>query len=362
MVRVRAREVLAERLLGPLGLALAGLRGEDEDALAEAQRLFDRVGDTLARGVVLLAGRLVRELGDDEAVDDHVDVVPLVAVEVELLVDVADGAVDADAHEAEALDGLEDLLVLASAVADDGREQHRARPRRLGEHGVDDLLHGLAADDLPAVQAVRDAGAGVEQAQVVVDLGHRGDGGARVLRDALLVDRDGGGEAVDVIDVGLLHEAEELARVRGERLHITSLALGVDGVEGERGLAGAAQPRDDDEAVARNLDRDVLEVVLASAGDGDTVGGQGITSIAARGSPGGSSARAGSSVAGAGAGLPVASEPGSQLGRMSGTTSDSRAMISGVRALLRAWFRLRRPLVASSLRRTTPSRGVVDRL
>ena len=266
-----------------------------QDALAEAQRLLH-----LARGVVVLGGRLAGQLGDDEAVHHHVDVVPLVAVEVELLVDVADGAVDADAHEAEALDGLEDLLVLASAVADDGREQHRARPRRLGEHGVDDLLHGLAADDLPAVQAVRDAGAGVEQAQVVVDLGHRGDGGARVLRDALLVDRDSRREAVDVVDVGLLHEAEELARVGGERLHITSLALGVDGVEGERGLAGAAQPRDDDEAVARDLDRDVLEVVLASAGDGDTVGGQGITSIAARGSPTRSNGRSASIVAGAG--------------------------------------------------------------
>ena len=204
-------------------------------------------------------------------------------------------------HEAEPLDGLEDLLVLAPAVPMTTGESSIARvPRRLGQDCVDDLLHRLAADHLPAVQAVRHAGARVEQAQVVVDLRHRGDGGPRVLRDALLVDGDGRGEAVDVVDVGLLHEAEELAGVGGERLDVTALALGVDGVEGEGGLPGAAQPRDDDEAVARNLDRDVLEVVLTGAGDGDTVGGQGVTSIAARGSPARSDGSARSSVAGAG--------------------------------------------------------------
>ena len=51
MAGVGAREVLAEGLLGSVGLALAGLRGEDQDALAEAQRLLHGVGDALAGGV-----------------------------------------------------------------------------------------------------------------------------------------------------------------------------------------------------------------------------------------------------------------------------------------------------------------------
>ena len=188
MVGVGAGEVLAEGLLGAGRLALARLRSEEQDALAEAQRLLDGVGDALAGGVGVVGvnGVVARgaELGDDEAVDDDVDVVPLVAVEVELLVDVADLAVDADADEAGALDGLEDLLVLAAAVANDGGEQHGAGAGRLGEDGVDDLLDGLAADDLSAVRAVRLAGAREKQPQVVVDLGDGGDGGARVLRDA----------------------------------------------------------------------------------------------------------------------------------------------------------------------------------
>src|SRR5665254_9133 len=59
----------------------------------------------------------------------------------------------------------------------------------------------------------------------------------------------------------------------GQRRYVESLSayarqfLGVDGVEGERGFAGPGQAGDDDEAVARQPQGDVLEVVLASAGD-----------------------------------------------------------------------------------------------
>src|SRR5690606_2890362 len=49
------------------------------------------------------------------------------------------------------------------------------------------------------------------------------------------------------------------------------LAFGVDGVEGERRLAGAAEAGDDHELVARQLDVDVLQVVLARAADNDAV-------------------------------------------------------------------------------------------
>ena len=220
---VGASEVLAERLL------VAALGREQQDPLAELERLLDGVGDALAARLrVLGAGR-----GRDQPVDDDVDVVPLVAIEVELLLDVAHEAVDTNAHEARALYGVEDLLVLSPAVAHERSEQHRARARLLGEDRVDDLLHRLAADHLPAVRAVGDAHPGEEQPQIVVDLGHGGDGGARVLRDALLVDRDRGGEPVDVVDVRLLHQPQELTGVGGERLHITALALGVDRVEGE---------------------------------------------------------------------------------------------------------------------------------
>src|SRR5690606_36916276 len=66
---------------------------------------------------------------------------------------------------------------------------------------------------------------------------------------------------------GLLHHAEELPGVGGERLDVAALPFRVDRVEGQRRLAGPRQPRDHDEAVARDLDIDILEVVLAGAAD-----------------------------------------------------------------------------------------------
>ena len=57
-----------------------------------------------------------------------------------------------------------------------------------------------------------------------------------------MFDRDGGREAVDLVEVRLLHHLQELAGIGRERFHVTALALGVDGVEGERGFARAREP------------------------------------------------------------------------------------------------------------------------
>ena len=52
-----------------------------------------------------------------------------------------------------------------------------------------------------------------------------------------------GGMPVDAVHLRLVHAIEELPRVGGERLDVAALAFGVDGVEGERGLARAADAR-----------------------------------------------------------------------------------------------------------------------
>jgi hypothetical protein len=137
--------------------------------------------------------------------------------------------------------------------------------------GGDDLVDGVVLDDAAAVQAGDGAAAGVEQAEVVVDLGGGGDGGAGVAGLVLLLDGDGGGEAVHVVDVGLLDALEELAGVGGERFDVAALALGVDGVEGERGFPEPLTPADDGEGVVRDVDVDALEVVGARAADCDLV-------------------------------------------------------------------------------------------
>src|SRR2546430_15801259 len=74
-------------------------------------------------------------------------------------------------------------------------------------------------------RSVRRADARVQQPQIVVDLGHGADGGARVMARRLLLDGDGGRQALDQVDVWLFHQLQELARVRRQRLDRKSTRL-----------------------------------------------------------------------------------------------------------------------------------------
>ena len=88
-------------------------------------------------------------------------------------------------------------------------------------------------------------------------------------RGGFLLDGDGGREALDGIHFGALHLIEELPRVSGKGFDVAALALGVDGVKRERGFAGAGKPGDDGEGVARDLQADIFQVVLAGAANDD---------------------------------------------------------------------------------------------
>ena len=178
--------------------------------------------------------------------------------------------VDAHADESLPPGSIDDPVTLGLAVLDERAQDEETGPLGQRKHLVDDLLDALALDGM-AVGAMGDADPGEQQPEVVVDLGDRAHGRARVPAGTLLIDRDGRREPVDLVDVGLLHLAEELAGIGAEALDVPPLPLGVDGVEGETGLAGATQTRDDDEAVAREGDGDVLEVVFARAAHDELV-------------------------------------------------------------------------------------------
>ena len=203
------------------------------------------------------------------AVDHHVDVVGELLVERGHLGDLVELAVDLDALVALLQELGELLAVFALAAAHDRRQQIEPRAFRQRQHAVDHLLDGLALDRQAGRGRIGHADARPQQPHVVVDLGDGADGRARVLRGGLLLDGDGGRQAVDLVDVRLLHHLQELPRVGRQRLHVAALAFGVDRVEGERGFAGARQAGEHHELVARNFDVDVLEIVLARAADRD---------------------------------------------------------------------------------------------
>ena len=251
-----AREVLAveERL--------AVDHGDPDEPFRERRRRLDRLRQPLP------------EVGlHHEAVDDDLDRVLELLVEDDLLLEQSLLPVDLDAGEAVAPQLLEHVAELALPAAHDRRVDRELRPLGQREHLLDDLVERLARDRAPADRAVRAADPRVQEAEVVVDLRHRADGRARVARRRLLVDRDRRREAVDRVDVGLLHHLEELPRVRGERLDVPALPLGVDRVEGQARLARPGQAGHADERVPRKRDGDVLEVVLPRAVDDEMVSG-----------------------------------------------------------------------------------------
>ena len=127
--------------------------------------------------------------------------------------------------------------------------------RKLAEparHHFGGLANHLAA----AVPAIRPADARIQQPQVVVDLGGRADRRPRIADAVLLADRDRRADALDRVDVRLLHPLEELPGVGRQRFDVAPLPFGVDRVEGERRLPRAAHARHDDErAGAASSDR-----------------------------------------------------------------------------------------------------------
>jgi hypothetical protein len=164
---------------------------------------------------------------------------------------------------------LEQRALRPLAVAHERREHHDRFAAELGQHLLDDALAGLRREQVPAARAVRASGACEQHAEVVVDLGQRADRRARSAALALLVDRDRRREPLDGLDVGLLHAPEELARVGREGLEKAPLPLAEERVERERRLAGPGDPRDRHEGVARDVDVDRAQVVLARLADTD---------------------------------------------------------------------------------------------
>ena len=208
-------------------------------------------------------------LADHDAVHHDLDGVAELLIELDGIVEAADLAVDAHAREALTAQIIEQLGELALAICDD-RGQHEGAPALTGlEDLIGHLVGRLALDHAAALRAVRRADAREQQAQVVVDLGDRAHRGARVFARGLLVDGHRRRQAVDGIEVGLVHLTQELPGIAGQALNVAALALGVDRVEGEARLARAGQARDDDELVTRNLDVDVAQIVLARAADND---------------------------------------------------------------------------------------------
>jgi hypothetical protein len=163
-VLVGARHLLGEPelTLGVLGVEVDEV--EQHEAAGEVERRLDGVGQPALGGPL-----------DREPIDDDLDGVFLLLVERRRLVERVDLAVDPGPREPLRLELPEQLDVLALAAPDHRRQDLEARALVEGENLVDDLLGRLALDRGAAGRTVGVADPGVEEAEVVVDLGDRAD-------------------------------------------------------------------------------------------------------------------------------------------------------------------------------------------
>lgn len=203
----------------------------DGDAVPKAQRRLHGIGHP-ADEVTVCVLWLLLGVRDDQAVDDGLDVVNLVAGQVGDILQLIDLAVDPDADEAQFLDLLKDILMMPLAPAHQRRQHPETGAAGHPQERVDDLLRALLGHLASALGTVGYTDARVEQAEIVVDLGYRPDRRAGIVRDAALVDGDGGAETLNSLNVRFVHLPEKLPRVRTERFNVPALSLGEDRVEG----------------------------------------------------------------------------------------------------------------------------------
>ena len=168
--------------------------------------------------------------------------------------------------------GLELGAQGAAGMDAEGGEDGHAGAGAVGLCGGHDVIDGVAAHLGAAHGGEGVAGAGEEQAQIVVYLGAGAYGGARVARTHFLLDGDGGGKALDAVALGFVHTAQKLPRIGRQTLHIAAAALGVERVEGQRRFARPRQARHHDKALLGNVQTDVLQVIDAYAAQADASG------------------------------------------------------------------------------------------
>ncbi len=271
------------------------------EALAHPDRLL-RIVDLLdvdqQYAVTELEGQLHRvvhpALGavlDHDTVHHDVQVVALGPVEHDVVTQVHHLAIDPDPHEALAAQSLELDLELAAAATTNRGENGGPGAVTQVEDPIDDLLGGLGLDPLAASWTVGGAHPGVEQPEVVTDLGDRAHGGAGVLGQGALLDGDGRAQPLDGLHRGLGELLQELAGVGREGLDVAPLPLGVDGVKGQRRLARAARTGDHNQAIPGYRQVEILQVVLTSTPDGQPSHGSigRCTTLAGRRRPSGGS-------------------------------------------------------------------------
>ncbi len=118
---------------------------------------------------------------------------------------------------------------------------------------------------------MRTARAGKQNTQVVVNLCHGSDRGARIMRGRFLVNGDRGRETSNFVDIRFVLELQELTGVTRKGFHVPPLSLGVQRVKCQGGFSRTRETCDHDERILRDVHVNIFQVVNTRAADGNHV-------------------------------------------------------------------------------------------
>jgi len=159
-------------------------------------------------------------------------------------------------------------------LPDDRSEDHQpAAGRQLQDPGYH-LIGALRRDWKTTPGTVGDSDAGEKKTKIVVDLGNGSDRRPNVPAGCLLLNGYRRRKPLNRFHVRLLHLFQKLAGVSGERFYVAALTFGIQGVECKAGFSRAAQAGDDGQSVSRDLQTQILQIVLSGSLYRDLVHGR----------------------------------------------------------------------------------------
>ena len=118
-----------------------------------------------------------------------------------------------------------------------GSQDHEPRSFFHHQDPINDLVGGLLTDLLAAHGTVRNSDTSIQQTKIIVNFRHGSHRGTGIFGCGLLVDGDGGRKSVDGINVGLIQLSQKHTGVGRQRLHESTVSLGINGIKRQRGLS-----------------------------------------------------------------------------------------------------------------------------
>src|SRR5215510_4542147 len=154
--------------------------------------------------------------------NDNLNVVLFEAGETHTWCNGSHFVIDTCLGEAELTGAGQDVLVKSLAPAHHRRQKGNALPAKVGADAVKNLTAALHRQGLSTIDAVLHASFGVQQAQVMRNLGYRSDSRIAATTAHALFYRHRRRDAGQQINIGPGHNLDKLARIGGQTVNVTA--------------------------------------------------------------------------------------------------------------------------------------------